>query len=90
MSAVNATPMGGTVLIGNPACKQELGITSDALRSSRDAGVRWIEAETVRASHRGRFLLQPESQIQKFSGTAAGRCWRLSIDPLAHLVRYNG
>ncbi len=59
-------------MIGNPASEQEPGGSPGALGSGLNAGVRRVEAEAVRAPDRARYLVQPASQVQKFSGAATG------------------
>jgi hypothetical protein len=52
--------------IADAAREHEPGGPPDALGSGRDAGVGRIEAETVRALDRDRFLAHPTGQIQEF------------------------
>jgi hypothetical protein len=52
--------------IADAAREHEPGGPPDGLGSGRDAGVGRIEAETVRALDRARFLAHPAGQIQEF------------------------
>ena len=71
MSVVKTTPIGVPTRSRTLHARMSLG-GPDALGSGRDAGVGRLEAETVPALDRSRSFVQPASQVQEFTGAAAG------------------
>ena len=61
---------GVPVCVTGLACEQQTTGSIHASRSGRNAGIGRLEAETVRTLDRVRFLVQPASQVQKFSSAA--------------------
>lgn len=65
-------PDGVPVHITGFAPEQQPVGSTDALRSGRNTGIGWLEAETVCTLDRARSLVQPASQVQEFPSAAAG------------------
>jgi hypothetical protein len=60
---------GRSIPVAHAAREEESASATDALRSGCDARIGWLEAEPVAALDRARVLLQPDRQVQEFSGS---------------------